>query len=317
MKRLSNELFDKYLAGTADPEESLIAKEAIRKNPQLNRIYIISRRYRAMMDAHKKQADILPMERKAAETSDNLCDIFCERYFLRERFPVYEKKENSPEENEQNFQQNAGKDGVPLYKVGYLLDSRGLVVQRQYGASLDDLKRYLERGESVIAVIDEDILKQTELDDMLHTVCVLGLNDDNVSLYNPTSDGENNHGIETHPLESFLQAWHPSEYYLVRVSTPEETVYEPHPVDLDDVDIDEELHDLIHPIAENLHDVWSKDRLQKGIQYGPLDKKGHERPGFNHYQERSCNGPYLPRLRIQNRVCHVLLPPLRPGTASR
>lgn len=284
MKQFSQEIFDKFIDGTADQEERFVVREAMRKDKNLRRIYIIAKRYDAMTEADERKAQILPMERMAAETLDNLCDILCERYIMRDIFPGYVDSLLSAAKDEQIFLQKAGEEGVPLYKVGFVMDKYGLVVQRQYHANLRDVERYLKRGERLIAVVDEDILKGTQLDNMLHTVCVLNVTDDKVRIYNPTSnENEDMDRHEEYPKELFLKAWEASERYLVRASTEENKVYEPHPINLEDIEIGEDLLDLIEPIAENLHDVWAEDKLMQGIRYAPLDNNGHEKPGHNHY----------------------------------
>lgn len=284
MKQFSQELFDRFIDGTANLEEQMVVKEAMRKDRSLQRIYIIAKRYDAMMEEDQKESHVLPMERMAAETQDNLCDIICERYILRQKFPGYGNSMLSAAKDEQLFLEEASEEGgVPLYRVGHVMEKYGLVVQRQYDADIGHIQRYLRRGESLIAVVDEDILKNTSLDNKLHTVCVLSVKNGVVTIYNPSMENEEASTIEDYSVDLFMKAWEPSERYLVRASTPGDKVYEPHPINLDDIEIDDDLDELIDPIAENLHDVWAQDKLQQGVRYGPLDKNGHEQPGFSHY----------------------------------
>lgn len=284
MKQFSQELFDRFIDGTANLEEQRVVKGAMRKDRALQRIYIIAKRYDAMMEEDQRESQVLPMERMAAETQDNLCDIICERYILRQKFPGYGNSMLSAAKEEQLFLEEASEEGgVPLYRVGYVMDKYGLVVQRQYGADIGDIQRYLKRGESLIAVVDEDILKNTSLDNKLHTVCVLSVKNGIVTVYNPSMENEEASTIEDYPVDLFVKAWEPSERYLVRAGTSGDKVYEPHPINLDDIEIDDDLDELIEPIAENLHDVWAQDKLQQGVRYGPLDENGNEQPGFNHY----------------------------------
>lgn len=283
MKQFSQKLFDKFIDGTANLEEQMVVKDAMRKDRSLQRIYIIAKRYDAMMEEDRRASCVLPIERMAAETQDNLCDIICERYILRQKFPGYGNSMLSAAKDEQLFLEEASDEGVPLYRVGYVMEKYGLVVQRQYGADIGDIQRYLKRGDSLIAVVDEDILKNTNLDNKLHTVCVLGVKKGIVTVYNPSMENEEASTLEDYPVDLFVKAWEPSERYLVRASTPGDKVYEPHPINLDGIDIDDDLNELIEPIAENLHDVWAQDKLQQGVRYGPLDENGYEQPGFNHY----------------------------------
>ena len=46
--------------------------------------------------------------------------------------------------------------------------------------------------------------------------------------------------------------------------------YIPQPVDTSQVELPEELNDLGEAIAENVHDVWARNRLSEGWTYGPV-----------------------------------------------
>ena len=54
--------------------------------------------------------------------------------------------------------------------------------------------------------------------------------------------------------------------------------YNPSPVNLDSIELPTSLDDLIEQIAENVHDVWAKSRMDEGWTYGPErndEKKTH------------------------------------------
>ena len=44
--------------------------------------------------------------------------------------------------------------------------------------------------------------------------------------------------------------------------------YEPHPIDVDDIPLDDNLEELQEAIAENAHDVWAAARIREGWSYG-------------------------------------------------
>ena len=44
--------------------------------------------------------------------------------------------------------------------------------------------------------------------------------------------------------------------------------YIPHPIDTKDVELPEELIPLAEAIAKNVHEVWSKGRMDNGWKYG-------------------------------------------------
>ena len=44
--------------------------------------------------------------------------------------------------------------------------------------------------------------------------------------------------------------------------------YTPHPIDTNDVELPKELVQLSEMIAENVHEVWARDRIKQGWTYG-------------------------------------------------
>ncbi|WP_029902470.1 RyR domain-containing protein [Prevotella sp. 10(H)] len=44
--------------------------------------------------------------------------------------------------------------------------------------------------------------------------------------------------------------------------------YIPQPISLDDIELPHELENLLEQIAENVHEVWSANRINDGWQYG-------------------------------------------------
>ena len=62
--------------------------------------------------------------------------------------------------------------------------------------------------------------------------------------------------------------------------------YVPKPIDLSDVNLNEELNELREAIAKNVHDVWAKERLAQGWSYGPQrDDAKKETPCMVEYAE--------------------------------
>ena len=45
--------------------------------------------------------------------------------------------------------------------------------------------------------------------------------------------------------------------------------YVPQPMDISDVQLPEELDELVEKLAENVHEVWAKSRMDQGWTYGP------------------------------------------------
>ena len=50
----------------------------------------------------------------------------------------------------------------------------------------------------------------------------------------------------------------------------EKKEYIPHPVDTSGIELPEPLLELTEQIAENVHEVWSKGRMEAGWVYGPV-----------------------------------------------
>lgn len=45
--------------------------------------------------------------------------------------------------------------------------------------------------------------------------------------------------------------------------------YVPQPIDVSEVQLPQELDELVEMIAENVHEVWAKSRMDQGWTYGP------------------------------------------------
>lgn len=45
--------------------------------------------------------------------------------------------------------------------------------------------------------------------------------------------------------------------------------YVPQPIDTSDVQLPVELNELVEKLAENVHEVWAKSRMDQGWTYGP------------------------------------------------
>ena len=56
---------------------------------------------------------------------------------------------------------------------------------------------------------------------------------------------------------------------MVVVCRADEYEYEPHPIDLSDVELDKSLDELREAIAENAHEVWAHSRRRDGWSFGP------------------------------------------------
>ena len=46
-------------------------------------------------------------------------------------------------------------------------------------------------------------------------------------------------------------------------------IYQPQPIDVGDVAIEQSLNALVEALAENVHDTWARGRMDQGWTYGP------------------------------------------------
>lgn len=216
---------------------------------------------------------ILPiMSRAAKNVVDNLCAVKCEGYALRTLGIDVSDQELEKEAEENGWLKE---EGTPLHCIGLLSGKYGLYVSRRYNCSVDDIIQAIANEEIVIAIIDNTELSQT-LDEASkndfengkipnHSVVVqsVDLDDNTITLLEP--------GISDIPqtcsLDIFKNAWDDSSNYLVILSN--QNNYEPHPLNLDNVDIESELLELQEAIAENAHEVWARTRKDEGWSYGP------------------------------------------------
>ncbi|MBQ9463122.1 MAG: zinc-ribbon domain-containing protein [Bacteroidales bacterium] len=147
--------------------------------------------------------------------------------------------------------------------MGRLLEKYGFTVARKYNCSLDDIGQALENKHSVIAVVDYGLLWYGEPDGEFHAVVCLGLAEGAIRIYDPAAGDH-----KRYPVVDFCKAWDCSQNYLVCAGT-DSLEYIPHPIDVSDVRLDDELLELTEAIAENAHEVWANQRRSEGWTYGP------------------------------------------------
>ena len=203
----------------------------------------------------------------AKKKDDYLCDIECEEFVLRQL---------GIEATHKSLLDTACKNrwlrekGMPLYNMGRLLEKNHLAVSRRYGSTIDDVARLLDAGNQLIAVIDNTLLAHPSVAEEKHpnhAVAISSLSADKkeITLFNPYTDEE----LTPYPTASFLEAWSQSNNYLVVTNTTDRFVYEPSPIALDDVTLDDDLTELQEAIAENAHEIWAQNRTSQGWTYGP------------------------------------------------
>ena len=222
-------------------------------------------------ESNEAQFRILPAMAMAAENKvDNLCVIHCEGIALRRFGFDVTDEELLAESRKEGWLQQAG---TALHNIGRLAGSHGLGVSHRYECSIEDIQESLSAGHIVLAAVDSNELignyaeeKQKDIIDgetPNHVVIVESINKDTATI----TDSATPQKHDVYPLSQFIDAWDDSTRYLIIISDGEE--YEPHPIDLSDVEISDDLIELREAIAENAHEVWAYNRKQEGWTYGP------------------------------------------------
>lgn len=227
--------------------------------------------------------NILPLRSKAAQNNeDNLCAIRCEGYALRTLGVDITDDELTMMAEKRGLLND---DGTALYNIGQLSSQYGLYVSRKYNCTVSDIERSLNHGDVVMAVIDNTELsldpQEAERIDRLygelpnHALIIKSIDIDRniVTLLNP---GENDE-LNDYPLDVFLEAWDDSANYLI---ISNRNHYKPHPVNLEDIHLDDNIMQLQDVFAENIHEVWAKERKEEGWMYG-LVFNAHEKTDPN------------------------------------
>ena len=255
---ISDSLLKSFFDFKTTPEQTAYILEAVNCDPEIQERYLALEREEARKD---RVGRALPLENMAAAGEDNLCDVLCEEFILK-TFAVNTKAQEMFNVAERNTW--VRESGTPLFNMGRILEANGMSVTRRYDCTFEDIQEALSRRTRVIAVVDYGMLKNGESDDIFHAIVCMKAGELIMDFYDPAV-GE----IVHYSTELFDRAWEKSRRYMV-CATTDQLVYEPHPVDLSDVELDPELMDLVEIIAENLHDVWGVKRRDKHYVYGPI-----------------------------------------------
>lgn len=229
--------------------------------------------------SHSCSRSILPVMSMAAENEvDNLCAIRCEGIALRKLgFQVDDEALIHESKAKGIIKEN----GTALYNIGRLAGERGLNVSHRYQCSFDDISQSLREGDVVLAVVDSTELHEGALSgsdqdangyNPNHVVVVTSIDDDRITLVDSSTKSDE----DAYSLKQFGEAWDDSSNYLIIIS--KNNNYKPHPIDLSEVTLSDDLLELREAIAENTHEVWAFNRMKEGWTYGPFrddEKKRH------------------------------------------
>lgn len=284
---ISQDVIDRYVSGKATLEEMALVSMALKEDEDLcNVVGILESMKQA--GALDEDSGVIPMASMASVSEGNLCDVMCERFILNNYSEkVLEENEFLSEALDNRWLKESG---TPLHNVGRLLEKYGMTVTRQYHSSLEELTDKLVQNVKVITVVDYGQLWDKESNGVFHAVVVLSVTDGVVRIYDPAIDGFGNY-----LSEEFTKAWRYSGFYMVCASA-DSLEYIPHPIDVSEVELDEDLTDLTEAIAENAHEIWASKRRSEGWRYGPeRDDKKMLHPDMVPYGELSEGEKYYDR----------------------
>lgn len=275
VNNISEEVLAAFLDGNATAQESREILNMLSEDSGLRELLSVSQSVDAELGSATQECEFIPMTAMAATCNEkSYCCLECEKFILRRLNVEFDEKE---------LLQNAILNGwfkgtgTALHNVGRLLEDKGLVVTRQYKAAIEDIADALCAGECVIVAVDGGELRGNRIEEKMedlfvgqipdHTVVVLScdLNSRMITVYDPDSPKVE----DAYSTEQFEDAWNDSKNYLVTVSLNKMKKYIPKPIDLSDVELTEDLHELREAIAENAHEIWAENRQKDGWTYGP------------------------------------------------
>lgn len=289
---ISDELLSAFLDGNTSAEDTMRVLDAAAHDKDLQEIIRIASEVDEDLAMMKPEIKHIPMTAMAAHKKENyLCDIECEEFILHQ-FGIETTHKTLLDEAYRNCWLK--EQGMPLYNIGRLLEKNNLSVSRRYDSTIEEIVRLLDNGNQLIAVIDNRMLLHNVVENTKqpnHAVAISSVSSstDEITLFNPYTEEE----LTTYSLSLFLNAWAQSNNYLVVVNTTDKFVYEPYPIHLDDITLDENLSELQEAIAENAHEIWAKARTDQGWTYGPeRNDQKKETPDMVPY----CNLPESEKL---------------------
>ena len=265
---ISDEMLSAFLDGNTSAEDTMRVLDAAAHDKDLQEIIRIASEVDEDLAMMKPEIKHIPMTAMAAHKKENyLCDIECEEFILHQ-FGIETTHKTLLDEAYRNCWLK--EQGMPLYNIGRLLEKNNLSVSRRYDSTIEEIVRLLDNGNQLIAFIDNsmllhDVVENTKRPNHAVAISSVSSSTDEITLFNPYTEEE----LTTYSLSLFLNAWAQSNNYLVVVNTTDKFVYEPYPIHLDDITLDEDLSELQEAIAENAHEIWAKARTDQGWTYGP------------------------------------------------
>lgn len=262
---ISDDLLRKYIHGETSVQQTMYVADALLADADVRGRHLALLREEELADRRGRE---IPLERAAAASADNLCDLQCEAYILQHFVQTAEIGKKLAVTGTNRWLKQ---EGTPLHHMGRILEEGGMTVTRRYDCTKEDVETALAQRIRLIAVVDNGSLVSGKADGVFHAVVISAISDYLVKLYDPAREA-----VVEYPVYEFLRAWACSRHYLVSATTDRLT-YDPHPMYLDDVELDEDLLELTEIIAENTHEVWGLARKEEGIVWGPVNDATHNK----------------------------------------
>ena len=280
---ISDELLAAFLEGNTNKEETQRILQAMRTDKELQEVLSIAmqtdKEIPLVYHPDSDSDDVLPMLQMAALGGENVCAVLCEIYILNQHHIIYNQESLFETARNKGWLKP---EGTPLYCLGNLLAFSGLLINRKFDSSLDDIRQAIAEDCDVMVGVDREKLyaEDIDLEDLTnHAVVVTGIDKTLVSVFDPYEAKK----ILKIPIADFLNAWKESHNYMIKVLHSVED-YEPHPIDVDSVPLNGDLEQLQDAIAENAHNVWAKARIKEGWTYGKeFDDEKKEDPTLMPY----------------------------------
>ena len=264
---ISDELLAAFLEGNTSKEETQRILQAMKTDKELQEVLSVAvqtdKEIPLVYNQPSMSDDVLPMLQMAALGGENICAVLCEIFILNQHHITYDKEKLFEAAREKGWLKPKG---TPLYCLGNLLAFSGLLINRKFDASLDDIRQAIADDCDVMVGVDREKLyaEEVDLEDLTnHAVVVTGIDDNYVLVFDPYETP----AISEIPVPNFLNAWKESHNYMIKVLHSIKD-YEPHPINVDSIPLNGDLEQLQDAIAENAHNVWAKARIKEGWTYG-------------------------------------------------
>jgi hypothetical protein len=287
---ITHELIAKYVVGNTTAEETELILQAASQSKELREhldfmfsipeeMFDLQEMIGQTGNAKVVSLGFVPMWRLAAQNKTfnqgiktiGDCVVRCEYEILKVYHPEITLDSLMQLSHNNKWMQP---EGTPLYNIGKLAEKYNLSVVRRYDCNIDVLSLELFYDCKVIAVVNaEKLYGMADAQDIPnHAVLVKRATDEQIILYDPQKQKD-----ETYTPTQFIEAWKDSQCYMVSIIERGLRQYDPQPIDVTDFPLESEIKDLIEAIAENNHDVWSRQRMDEGWTYGPKRDDDHKK----------------------------------------